>query len=201
MPASISSHGNYWLPAPFSSSSLAIDRFTSSRFSRRSSMPAGGSGRGLSMNACVTIGGRPMLTFYELVVVVLQSRALLSHVCCSTCTQGCMGWAAAVVIAFVGPGVSQLLVRTHAGWHRAVLVCFDAQPTAANPEFLPRPRARRPAGCCAPDAAAEQKSQKKRCSEFNTPGDQLPLCVPHKLPKWPASKTSDWRSRHSTSRD
>ena len=67
-----------------------------------------------------------MLTFYELVVVVLQSRALLSHVCCSTCTQGCMGWAAAVVIAFVGPGVSQLLVRTHAGWHRAVLVCFDA---------------------------------------------------------------------------
>ena len=142
-----------------------------------------------------------MLTFYELVVVVLQSRALLSHVCCSTCTQGCMGWAAAVVIAFVGPGVSQLLVRTHAGWHRAVLVCFDAQPTAANPEFLPRPRARRPAGCCAPDAAAEQKSQKKRCSEFNTPGDQLPLCVPHKLPKWPASKTSDWRSRHSTSRD
>ena len=84
-----------------------------------------------------------MLTFYELVVVVLQSRALLSHVCCSTCTQGCMGWAAAVVIAFVGLGVSQLLVRTHAGWHRAVLVCFDAQPTAANPEYLPRPRARR----------------------------------------------------------
>ena len=132
-----------------------------------------------------------MLTFYELVVVVLQSRALLSHVCCSTCTQGCMGWLRQWLSHLSGRGVSQLLVRTHAGWHRAVLVCFDAQPTAANPEFLPRPRARRP-GCCAPDAAAEQKSQKKRCSEFNTPGDQLPLCVPHKLPKWPASKTSDW---------
>ena len=183
-------------------------------------MPAGGSGRGLSMNACGTIGGRPMLTFYELVVVVLQSRALLSHVCCSTCTQGCMGWAAAVVIAFVGPGVSQLLVRTHAGWHRAVLVCFDAQPTAANPESLPRPRARRPGGC-APDAAAEQKWQKTMfrvysppetvlyvCSLFRVrrlcvlaPGGQLPLCLPPKLPKWPASKTSDWRRRHSTSRD
>ena len=139
-------------------------------------MPAGGSGRGLSMNACGTIGGRPMLTFYELVVVVLQSRALLSHVCCSTCTQGCMGLAAAVVIAFVGPGVSQLLVRTHAGWHRAVLVCFDAQPTAANPEYLPRPRARRRGGC-APDAAAEQKSQKTISAGYH-PGDQSPLCLP-----------------------
>ena len=39
-----------------------------------------------------------MLTFYELVVVVLQSRALLSHVCCSTCTQGCTGWAVAAMI-------------------------------------------------------------------------------------------------------
>ena len=107
-----------------------------------------------------------MLTFYELVVVVLQSRALLSHVCCSTCTQGCMGWAAAVVIAFVGLGVSQLLVRTHAGWHRAVLVCFDAQPTAANPEYLPRPRARRPGGC-APDAAAEQKRQKNDSVDYH----------------------------------
>ena len=62
-----------------------------------------------------------MLTFYELVVVVLQSRALLSHVCCSTCTQGCMGWAAAVVIAFVGPGVSQLLARRVASCGACVL--------------------------------------------------------------------------------
>ena len=47
-----------------------------------------------------------MLTFYELVVVVLQSRALLSHVCCSTCTQGCMGLrCGGVGLAFVGLGV------------------------------------------------------------------------------------------------
>ena len=81
-----------------------------------------------------------MLTFYELVVVILQSRALLSHACCSTWTQG-MGWAAAVVIAFVGLGVSQLLVRTHAGWHRAVLVSFDARQPTPNSSL-----ARAPAG-------------------------------------------------------
>ena len=109
-----------------------------------------------------------MLTFYELVVVVLQSRALLSHVCCSTCTQGCMGWAAAVVIAFVGLGVSQLLVRTHAGRHRAVLVCFDAQPTAANPEYLPRPRARR-LDALHLTLPRNRSRWQKRCSVFNTP--------------------------------
>ena len=52
MSASISSYRNHELPAPFSSSSLAIDRFTSSRFSRRSSMPAGGR-RAAAEHECV----------------------------------------------------------------------------------------------------------------------------------------------------
>jgi hypothetical protein len=56
------------------------------------------------MNADGTMGA--MRTFHELVVVVLQSRALLSHVCCSTCTQGCMGLrCGGVGLAFVGLGV------------------------------------------------------------------------------------------------
>ena len=68
-------------------------------------MPASG-WPSLSMNAYGAIGGRPMRTFHELVVVVLQSRALLSHVCFSTCTQGCMRLRCGEVgLAFVGLGV------------------------------------------------------------------------------------------------
>ena len=67
-------------------------------------MPAGGKQPPLGAGACGAKGGWPVRTFNELVVVILQRRALLSHVCCSACTQGCTG-------AVVGAGVSRLL-----GW-------------------------------------------------------------------------------------
>ena len=46
----------------------------------------------------------------------------------------------------------------------------------ARDRSLRRPRARRPGGC-APDAAAEQKSQKTISAGYH-PGDQSPLCLP-----------------------
>ena len=73
-----------------------------------------------------------MLTFYELVVVVLQSRALLSHVCCSTCTQGCMGWAAEWLSHLLGRGYrSSSYERTQGGIVRCLcaLTPSQQQPT------------------------------------------------------------------------
>jgi len=94
---------------------------------------------------CGAIGGRPMRTFHELVVVVLQSRALLSHVCFSTCTQGCMGLRRRGGSCVCQAGGTALNLRTHAGLHRAVCSCglppSHQRPTAAS--SLPRTPAER----------------------------------------------------------
>ena len=86
-----------------------------------------------------------MRTFHELVVVVLQRRALLSHVCCSTCTQGCMGLhCGGVGLTFVGLGY-RAEPRDARGLHRAVCLhalCFAAQPQAASRDFFPCPARR-----------------------------------------------------------
>ena len=83
-----------------------------------------------------------MRTFHELVVVVLQRRALLSHLCCSTCTQGCIGLSCGGVgLTFVGLGyraeprnarrVASRCVLAHA------VLCRPAKRQAATPS-LPR---------------------------------------------------------------
>ena len=111
-------------------------------------MPAGGR-PSLSMNACGAISGRPMRTFHELVVIVLQSRALLSHVCFSTCTPGCMGLhCCGVGLAFVGLGYRAEPTDARRVASCCVLVWFAAQPPAADRDFLPAPHARAKGSGC-----------------------------------------------------
>lgn len=123
-------------------------------------MPASG-WPSLSMNAYGAIGGRPMRTFHELVVVVLQRRALLSHVCCSTCTQGCIGLhCGGVGLTFVGLGY-RAEPRDARGLRRAVCLhalCFAAQPQAASRDSLPCPARR----CGGGQGHLTQALQRKR---------------------------------------
>ena len=67
-----------------------------------------------------------MRTFHELVVVVLERRALLSHVCCSACTQ-LYGAALQWVVSRVS-GWGYLAEPTGAHRLACVRVWFAAQP-------------------------------------------------------------------------
>ena len=86
-----------------------------------------------------------MRTFHELVVVVLQRRALLSHVCCSTCTQGCMGLhCGGVGLTFVGLGYRAEPRNARRVASRCVLAhaVFCRPATSGKPRLLPCPARR-----------------------------------------------------------
>ena len=86
-----------------------------------------------------------MRTFHELVVVVLQRRALLSHVCCSTCTQGCIGLhCGGVGLTFVGLGYRAEPRNARRVASRCVLAhaVFCRPATSGKPRLFSLPRTR-----------------------------------------------------------